>query len=192
MAGYARNVITLGEIDGSSRCWRADEKIRYPRVLSVVNQLNDCLSRRVTVREVAHLAGLSSPQFSHLFALAMGMTPREYMRGVRMCAGRLLLERTSLIVCEVATCTQFKNESAFTRGFKRFFGVSPKQVRKAGPWTVPANPSGWERGRQTGASRGNPVNNGLAETPLPSTCASIPGSLKWLETVQRRAYFDGS
>jgi transcriptional regulator GlxA family with amidase domain len=54
-----------------------------PRIQSTFAFIAANLDRRIRLIDLARLSGLSAARFSHLFALATGMTPGKYMRELR-------------------------------------------------------------------------------------------------------------
>ena len=54
-----------------------------PRIQSTFAFIAANLDRRIRLTDLARLSGLSAARFSHLFALATGMTPGKYVRELR-------------------------------------------------------------------------------------------------------------
>ena len=54
-----------------------------PRIQSTFAFIEANLDRRIRLSDLARLSGLSTARFSHLFALATGMTPGKYVRTLR-------------------------------------------------------------------------------------------------------------
>jgi len=54
-----------------------------PRISPVFEFIEANLHRPIRMNELAELTGLSTARFSHLFALAAGVTPGKYVRGLR-------------------------------------------------------------------------------------------------------------
>ena len=83
----------------------------------------------ITVNEVAARLGLDRSYFSNLFRLTEGMTPQRYLCEVRMGqAARQLMERGDTVT-ETAASVGYSDVFAFSRMFKRRFGVPPSQYR---------------------------------------------------------------
>ena len=85
----------------------------------------------ITVGEVAARLGLDRSYFSNLFRQAEGKTPQQYLCEVRMGqAARQLMER-GYTVTEAAASVGYADVFAFSRTFKRCFGVPPSQYRNS-------------------------------------------------------------
>src|SRR6266498_2708487 len=54
-----------------------------PRIQSSFAFIEANLDRRIRLSDLARLSGLSAARYSHLFALATGMTPGKYVRALR-------------------------------------------------------------------------------------------------------------
>lgn len=82
-----------------------------------------------TMHDVADLLGLSYAYFSTLFKQHTGDTYSGYLARHRMEQARRLLIDEALPVSEVAAAVGYAYPKHFSRAFKRFWGVSPGQVR---------------------------------------------------------------
>ena len=79
---------------------------------------------------IAAHAGLSPYHFSRLFTARMGRSVMAHVRGRRLVrAARRLCEEPDLKLVELAFDCGFESQEAFTRAFKRVFGVSPGRFR---------------------------------------------------------------
>ena len=100
-------------------------------------RISHALSRIHASPETADIAGiaaavrLSPSRFAHLFRLETGVPPAHYVRALRMFRARLLIERTFLSIKEVMAHVGCNDPSHFTRDFRRFHGMPPRQCRAA-------------------------------------------------------------
>ncbi len=86
----------------------------------------------VTLADMAAAAGYSPYHFTRLFAAHFGETPMEYLRACRMqrAAQRLgAIDPPPLI--DLALDCGFESQEAFTRAFRKRFGVPPGQYRQS-------------------------------------------------------------
>ena len=86
-------------------------------------------SRRLSVDEVAQVAGLSPSHFSRVFRTEMGETFVSYLRRLRCEQASELLRSTNLSVQEIAHRCGFSDHSYFTRVFRATMGASPSAHR---------------------------------------------------------------
>ena len=86
--------------------------------------LHDPACRPTSLESLAAAARLSPYHFLRVFKLQTGLPPHQYHLNVRLERGRQLL-RQGCGIAEAAARTGFADQSHFTRGFRRFFGVTP-------------------------------------------------------------------
>jgi AraC family transcriptional regulator len=119
---------------------RMDENPRTPdrrggltkRQLDHVTEfIEQNLSTRVLLHELAVIAGLSLSHFSHAFKDATGMPPHRWQLGARIRRAQALLLEQKLPLSSVAIETGFADQAHFTRVFRKFVGTSPRAWQRA-------------------------------------------------------------
>ena len=96
----------------------------------VVAWIEQQLDQPLTLEQVAARAGLSPYHFSRLFTARMGRSVMAHVRGRRLVRGaRRLCHEADLKLADLAFDCGFESQEAFTRAFKRVFGVSPGRFR---------------------------------------------------------------
>jgi len=89
-------------------------------------------TRKISLKEIADIAGLSPPYFSTIFKEEMGENLSKYLNRQRVeKASRLLLE-TDMSLAEIASCCCFEDQSWFSKIFKAYTGISPGKYRNQG------------------------------------------------------------
>jgi len=92
--------------------------------------LEQQLDQPLTLERVAAQAGYSPFHFSRLFTARMGRSVMAHVRGRRLVRGaRRLCGEPDLKLVDLAFDCGFESQEAFTRAFKRVFGVSPGRFR---------------------------------------------------------------
>lgn len=86
-------------------------------------------SARVSLDELAGMAGLSRSHFSALFRRATGYGPLEYQTRLRMGRARELLDTTDRTVASIADEVGYADPLYFSRQFKRIHGVTATDYR---------------------------------------------------------------
>lgn len=89
--------------------------------------VDDHLGSRLSLGDLAAVAGVSRFHFARQFRLRTGETPMGYVLRRRVERARQLLLERGCRVCDVAALLGFADQSHFTRTFKRFVGVSPSR-----------------------------------------------------------------
>jgi len=82
---------------------------------------------------LAKAVALSRTAFIERFTASVGMPPIRYLTVWRLQTAKLLLRETSKPVKQIAHAIGYDSEEAFSRAFKREFGVSPARWRSNAP-----------------------------------------------------------
>ncbi len=108
-----------------------EETARFFRELyPVIQHIEAHFSERISMAEMARLAGLSSTHFNRRFQQLLRMTPMTYLHTVRIQSARRLLSSTQDSLAAIAAETGFTDQSHFTRCFRRNTGMTPADYRK--------------------------------------------------------------
>jgi transcriptional regulator GlxA family with amidase domain len=86
--------------------------------------------RGVSLAAMATAAGLEQRTLLRRFASAMGMTPIEYCRAVRIARARELLEGGDTSQKQIAQSLGYKDVASFARVFRKAVGSAPGAYRK--------------------------------------------------------------
>jgi AraC-like DNA-binding protein len=127
---------------GASMLWRYIAEARAavaPVSAPVENALRyiaDNLARPLSLREVAHAAGVTPAHLSRLFRTHVGTTPMAYVWSRRVDAGVELLTGTGLPVGVVAERCGFQTSFHFARRVRRATGATPTEIRRRA-WARP-------------------------------------------------------
>jgi two-component system response regulator YesN len=101
------------------------------RMINQIKQyLDQHFAEKFTVEELAEQIPMSSSHLMTLFKQSTGKTVWSYLMEVRMHKAKLLLLDQKLKVYEIANQVGYENGEHFTRLFKDYFGVTPKEYRK--------------------------------------------------------------
>jgi AraC-like DNA-binding protein len=85
-------------------------------------------SNNVNVDELAQEMAMSPSQFRRRLIAVTGETPQTYITNIRMQKARYLLDtQPELPILNIAMHCGYDEQSNFTRAFKRFFGVTPRE-----------------------------------------------------------------
>jgi transcriptional regulator GlxA family with amidase domain len=100
-----------------------------PRVQKTVFLIQETLSRKITLEELARAVNLSPAHLRHLFKTETAMTPTQYQKRLRLLEARRLLESTFLNLQEIMLRVGLNDQSHFVRDFKKTYGLTPAQHR---------------------------------------------------------------
>jgi AraC-like DNA-binding protein len=87
------------------------------------------LTQRITLEEMARHAHLSQAHFCRLFRTAYGESPMHYVIRLRMGRACHFLRETNSKVADIARAVGYADPYYFSRLFAKFVGVSPRQFR---------------------------------------------------------------
>jgi AraC family transcriptional regulator, activator of mtrCDE len=88
-------------------------------------------SEQIAVTRLASLCSTSVGNFRKMFHEAFGCSPKRYVTNMRVARACLELKSTQSPIAMIALRNGFPDVSCFNREFKRQFGESPREWRKA-------------------------------------------------------------
>jgi AraC-like DNA-binding protein len=92
--------------------------------------INADLAADWTIERLARKVGMSRSSFAARFTAQVGRAPLEVITEQRMQLASSLLQQTDLKLSEISAKVGYHSEASFTRRFKRFFRLSPGEMRK--------------------------------------------------------------
>jgi YesN/AraC family two-component response regulator len=93
-------------------------------------------TRKISLKEIADIAGLSPPYFSTIFKEEMGENLSKYLNRQRVKKASSLLLETEISLAEIAALCCFEDQSWFSKIFKAYTGISPGKYRNQGGGTI--------------------------------------------------------
>lgn len=96
----------------------------------------------IDLSTAADIAGLEPTYFSKFFRKHVGMTFRDWLRGIRIERAKTLLIEHNYTISEVAARVGYQSERAFQRNFLAVTGRTATEFRKQAELV-----SGWSDGR---------------------------------------------
>jgi len=95
----------------------------------VLVYIQDHLEQDIALSDIASVVNLSQYHFCRLFKASTGLAPHQYLTQCRIDRAKQLLQTTQLTITDIAFAVGLNNHSSFTRLFRRFVGVTPKEFR---------------------------------------------------------------
>jgi AraC family transcriptional regulator len=89
------------------------------------------LDSEIDLADVARHAGISQWHFQRIFKALTNETLKTYVRSRRFANALDKLAHTDERILEIAFASGFESQEAFTRAFKKAFGVAPASYRKS-------------------------------------------------------------
>ena len=119
------------------------DDVRLGRAMAL---MHDRPQQSFTLRALAEVAGMSRSVFAARFADAVGQSPIEFLKMLRLARASQLLMNSDLPVKTVAARVGYSSRSSFTRAFHAHHGIGPTAFRTAahepaiGPFVVEPTP----------------------------------------------------
>ena len=100
------------------------------RVLKAIMQITWERKSPRKIPYYAAMCGMSVSRFAVVFKKATGKTPMEFLEDARMNDAKDILDKSTLIISEIAEAVGYSDPLYFSRTFRKHFGVSPTEYRK--------------------------------------------------------------
>ena len=101
---------------------------RNPVLVATVTLMNRHIEDPLSMDDLAAAAGYSRRHLERLFRDAVGASPGDFYRGLRLDRGRNLLGTTDLTLLEVSIACGFATVSHFSKSFRARYGVAPTRL----------------------------------------------------------------
>lgn len=100
------------------------------KIKKVVQYIHDNLDRKITLPELAELAGWNMYYFARTFKKYLNDSPYQYMLKARIEKSKTLLATEDDNLSQIAFSLGFENHSHFSQTFRKIVGISPDAFRK--------------------------------------------------------------
>jgi AraC-like DNA-binding protein len=105
--------------------------LNVPAIAASLSFLDRHLEKNWSVAELASQVGMSRSAFALAFTQSVGKPPLTYLTELRMQeADKLLCRHDDLDIATIAARTGYQSQAAFTRAYRRHFGMTPSARRK--------------------------------------------------------------
>lgn len=103
----------------------------YLAVKDAISFIEENYSKPLTVDDLANNAGFSKSRFMSIFKEYTNITCKRYINLYRLESSLKLLKDTDNTVLNIAISSGYNNISLFNREFKKVYGLTPSEYRKA-------------------------------------------------------------
>ncbi len=104
----------------------------YSVLKSVLALVEEGLTRRITIEELARVVGISQVHLQRIFKSAFKIPIARYIRLRKLSVGLERLAFSDYRVIDVASELGFEHEQSFIRCFKGEFGITPSRFKGTG------------------------------------------------------------
>ncbi|MCB2099507.1 MAG: GlxA family transcriptional regulator [Rhodobacterales bacterium] len=109
---------------------RARLGVSHPKLLAVIQHMEETLETPLSCAELAATVGLSTRQLERLFRKYLKRPPTRYYLALRLDRARFLLAQTSMPILGVALACGFVSASHFSKCYREHFGRTPSEERR--------------------------------------------------------------
>ena len=114
-----------GPVRGGLPLWRLNRVTRH---------IEANISGRLSLRELAEVAQMSTSHFSRTFRATVGMSPHGYVTRRRVAVAQALIARTECALAEVAVMCGTADQAHLNRLFATHCGITPGAWRRNMQW----------------------------------------------------------
>jgi AraC family transcriptional regulator, arabinose operon regulatory protein len=109
-----------------------DSEETYNQVMAqnISDYLNQNLHRKISLSQLAKVAGFSPTYFSSLFSKYTGYAPLSYFAHLKILKACELIDYTTMKIKDISFSLGYSDPYYFTRDFKKKMGISPRNYRK--------------------------------------------------------------
>lgn len=115
----------LGEGQGAEKRYPARAYVEY-----AMDFIRNNYRSEVKIGEIAEYIGINRCYLARNFKKETDMTPKEYLINYRMERAALALTGSDTPISQVATSVGYPDQMAFSKAFKKKYGVGPQRYRK--------------------------------------------------------------
>jgi transcriptional regulator GlxA family with amidase domain len=113
------------------------EKKRSPRLAKMMTYIEEHLTEKIELAEIAEAVGISRTYASAVFKDELGITISEFILNERLLEAKRMLRDTDLSVAAIADRLAFCSQSYFTKNFTEAEGMTPVEYRRQfGKWII--------------------------------------------------------
>ena len=113
---------------------------KHRRVREILIYINNNYRMELSVQKIAMENHLSVSRMMVLFSEVVGMSPISYLNRYRVSAACEMLRTSNATIAEISSAVGVKDQLYFSRVFKKWKGVSPREYRASGDRE---NPYAW-------------------------------------------------
>lgn len=121
-------ILLREEVDEAKSTRMPSKEIRFVYQLEpALQMIRQNYSQRITLDEMAAACGMSKCHFCRIFVRCTNQTAMQYLTEYRLKIANHLLSHTGKTLSQVSVECGFSEQGYFSRCYKKFYGVSPKQ-----------------------------------------------------------------
>ncbi len=125
------------------------------RIGHIVRYIERNYARKLLLSDIAKQEGVTVCYLSHLFKDSFGISFQEYLQKIRSEKAMKLLNMTQMSILDISIHCGFSDPKYLNKGIEKYYGMTPRQVRKERDKEVMERKKEEERIRQEMSLEGN-------------------------------------
>lgn len=125
-------LLLLEEIEKHFESPRITETEKQNRIKSMMSYIHRNFDNKLTLKEIAAAANISSREANRIFQKAIRQTPFEYLMNYRLNKAKELLSHSNLSITEISYRCGFTDSTYMGKQFRKAYGITPKDYRNGG------------------------------------------------------------
>ncbi|PSW20884.1 AraC family transcriptional regulator [Photobacterium sanctipauli] len=102
------------------------------RVSKVINHVQVNYEQKLSINELAEMAGMSVSAFHRAFKQAVTDPPLQYIKKIRLNRAKTMIAQEGMPANVAAVKVGYESPAQFSREFKRYFGLPPSKATQIG------------------------------------------------------------
>lgn len=110
----------------------SDDRIYFSnsQIGSAIRYINENINSNLSLTDTAKFCNISVSQFTRIFKKETGKTFKEFVYMKKIERAKYLLENTNKTIAEISEDLGMQDSSYFTKVFKKYTGVRPKEYKE--------------------------------------------------------------
>lgn len=104
--------------------------LRSKHLQDAFTYIHNNYMNNISLEDIAKNVGLNAKYLTRVFNTEVSTTPIKYLRDLRIKEAEKLLRETKFSIKEIATRTGFLDPLYFSKAFRQYHNVSPKEYRR--------------------------------------------------------------
>ena len=102
----------------------------YHAIENAIENIHMNYNKKISIEELAAMCKMSMYYFHRVFKRVMGVTPVQYQTEYRLQVADMLMKNDHQSISTIAHMVGFNDEAYFSRCYKKYRGISPRQFQK--------------------------------------------------------------
>ena len=100
-------------------------------IQNAIRYIKNNLNKKITLKELANIAGLGLTTFNNKFKSTTGFTPIEYLFNERIKHAKMLILKDQMTLKEIAFHCGFNSYEYFCSSFKKLENIKPTEYKQS-------------------------------------------------------------